>query len=314
VKDNHELNREALEKAAAAAWNEESRRALGRDRLVPWSEVAEHDQERWRGLARAAISALPRASGVPEAEAVAWQALRQANTARQQEWDTGAEKVSASFRGLELAGEVGEACNVIKKLERERIGIKGSRDTVEHLAEELADAVICSDLIAASYGVELWTAIVAKFNATSEKHGFSTRLAAPHGEAVTCVACEGRPQAPNNPCVICGSAAPPPVAAPSGEAAMPTQRQMNEAFYVDVCRAEDRLKEFITASRALLDSLPPHWHGENESELRILCDETDAVISPHMHPPKFVEIASKHYGAKSVIPPSPIASEPKATS
>lgn len=101
--------------------------------------------------------------------------LRVANRKRQREWG-GAEKLSASFKGNELAGEVGEACNVIKKLEREALGIQGSRDTVEHLAEELADVVICVDLIAAHYGIVLSSAIARKFNATSEKVGLKTRI------------------------------------------------------------------------------------------------------------------------------------------
>jgi hypothetical protein len=83
---------------------------------------------------------------------------------------------------------------------------------------------------------------------------------------------------------------------------LPTQRQMNEAFYVDVCRAEDRMKEFIKAGRTLLDSLPAHWHGEAESELRDLCDETDAVLNPHMHTPYQVEQASKRYGGSTLTP------------
>jgi len=102
--------------------------------------------------------------------------LRAANVARDQEWNTGSERVSMTFRATELAGEVGEACNVIKKLERERIGLVGSRDTKEHLAEELADIVICTDLVAMDAGIDLDAAIAAKFNATSEKNGLSTRL------------------------------------------------------------------------------------------------------------------------------------------
>lgn len=102
--------------------------------------------------------------------------LRAANVARDQEWNTGSERVSMTFRATELAGEVGEACNVIKKLERERIGLVGSRDTKEHLAEELADIVICTDLVAMDAGIELDAAIAAKFNATSEKNGLTTRL------------------------------------------------------------------------------------------------------------------------------------------
>lgn len=61
-------------------------------------------------------------------------------------------------------------------MERERHGIRGSRDTTEHLAEELADVVICADLIAMSVGVDLGQATIDKFNATSEKVDLPTRL------------------------------------------------------------------------------------------------------------------------------------------
>lgn len=103
--------------------------------------------------------------------------LRAANKARQNAWIADSGNVpDLSFSGNELAGEVGEACNVIKKLERERLGWRGSRDTVEHLADELADVVICADLIAISAGLDLEAAVRAKFNATSEKQGFPHRM------------------------------------------------------------------------------------------------------------------------------------------
>lgn len=101
--------------------------------------------------------------------------LRAANEARHVEWTAGNE-ISLSFRGNELAGETGEACNVIKKLERERMGIRGSRASKEQLAEELADVVICADLIAMDAGIDLEAAVRQKFNATSEKIGLKTRL------------------------------------------------------------------------------------------------------------------------------------------
>ncbi len=100
--------------------------------------------------------------------------LREANALRQKEWDPG-DQITLEFRGNELAGEVGEACNVIKKLARERMGIRGSRDTVEHLAEELFDIIICVDLIAMDMGIDL-TGVVAKFNATSDKQGLKTHI------------------------------------------------------------------------------------------------------------------------------------------
>lgn len=103
--------------------------------------------------------------------------LRTANLARQKEWDAG-NVIGPSYRGNELAGEIGGACNVIKKLERERLGINGSRDTIAHLAEELAYVIICADLIAAAAGIDLDEAVRAKFNATSEKVGLRARLVA----------------------------------------------------------------------------------------------------------------------------------------
>ena len=103
------------------------------------------------------------------------QQLRDANITRQKEWDTG-DQITPLYRATELAGELGEALNVVKKLERERLGIKGSRDTVAHLAEELADILICVDLLAAEYDIDLSKALPAKFNATSEKIGLMTRL------------------------------------------------------------------------------------------------------------------------------------------
>lgn len=101
--------------------------------------------------------------------------LREANRARQAEWDSG-NQLTLAYRGNEMAGEVGEACNVIKKLERERMGIRGSRDTVAHLMEELADVVICAHLCAMGVDGDLDMAVRDKFNATSEKMGLKTRM------------------------------------------------------------------------------------------------------------------------------------------
>lgn len=104
--------------------------------------------------------------------------LRAANLARQAEWDPD-DRITLAYRGNELGGECGEAQNIIKKLERERLGIRGSRATVQDLADELADVVICADLIAMAEGVDLDAAVAAKFNQTSEKNGLLTRLTAP---------------------------------------------------------------------------------------------------------------------------------------
>jgi NTP pyrophosphatase (non-canonical NTP hydrolase) len=101
--------------------------------------------------------------------------LREANATRQKEWDRG-DVITLEYRSNELAGEVGEACNIVKKLARERLGIRGSRATVRELADELADVVICVDLVAMHAGIDLGLAVGRKFNATSEKNGLSVFL------------------------------------------------------------------------------------------------------------------------------------------
>jgi NTP pyrophosphatase (non-canonical NTP hydrolase) len=104
--------------------------------------------------------------------------LREANEARQKEWDQD-NRIDLAYRACELAGEAGEAANVCKKIERERRGIRGSRASLQDLADELADVVICADLIAMHEGIDLGEAVARKFNATSAENGLATRIASP---------------------------------------------------------------------------------------------------------------------------------------
>lgn len=101
--------------------------------------------------------------------------LQRAHCVRQEEWCPD-QKPDLSFRGNEMAGETGEACNVIKKLERERHGWRGSRDTHVHLGEELADVIHTAILCAITAGLDLEPYVVAKFNETSERNGLRTSL------------------------------------------------------------------------------------------------------------------------------------------
>lgn len=168
--------------------------------------------------------------------------LREANIARQKEWDTG-NQMSLSYSGNELAGEVGEAieaawhaplddtgpladelgdvviccdllamryditlnylewdcapipfdntklasvvldmamdtgraCNVVKKLDRELLGMNGSRATADDLASHLKDILWGASDVAALFGLRLSDCVAAKFNKTSEKVGLITR-------------------------------------------------------------------------------------------------------------------------------------------
>lgn len=118
--------------------------------------------------------------------------LALANMDRQKEWDAD-NQITSSYRSNELAGEVGEAleqairqlqlgaasgrtANIVKKLERERLGIRGSRSSREELAKELADVIICASLIACDYGIDLDHAVEEKFNETSKKQNLKTLL------------------------------------------------------------------------------------------------------------------------------------------
>ena len=110
--------------------------------------------------------------------------LRDANLARQAIW-AGGKAMDLSFRGMELAGEVGELLNKVKKLVRFYKGIQGNRytdsgdiemDLKKDIADELADVIICTDLLAMDMDIDLRRAVMAKFNATSDKHKMNVKL------------------------------------------------------------------------------------------------------------------------------------------
>lgn len=105
--------------------------------------------------------------------------LRDVNLARCRRWHNEG-SWSLSDWAVATAGELGEALNVIKKLNRFRDGISGNseeRQKLERqLAEELADTAIYLDLLAARAGIDLDKAIVEKFNKKSVEVGFPERL------------------------------------------------------------------------------------------------------------------------------------------
>jgi NTP pyrophosphatase (non-canonical NTP hydrolase) len=104
-----------------------------------------------------------------------FQALRIANQKRDKLWDP-RDKITPLFRAAEFAGEAGEICNVVKKLERQTMGLPGSRATLEQLAHELGDGVITLDLLAMEYDIDLWASTREKFAITSANGGFDVFL------------------------------------------------------------------------------------------------------------------------------------------
>ena len=79
-----------------------------------------------------------------------------------------------------VAGELGEAANVAKKLNRVRDGIPGNDHTPQELksmlADEIADTFIYLDLLAQSQGIVLQDAVIDKFQRTSRKIGYDDPL------------------------------------------------------------------------------------------------------------------------------------------
>lgn len=77
--------------------------------------------------------------------------------------------------GLATAGEVGELCNVIKKIHRGDFTLEEA-NRKELIADEAADVVIYLDLLCQRAGVDLSTAIVNKFNKASDKYGSDVKI------------------------------------------------------------------------------------------------------------------------------------------
>lgn len=81
-----------------------------------------------------------------------------------------------------VAGELGEAANIVKKLNRIRDGVPGNAahetESALHvmLADELADVQIYLNLFMTRLGIDVPASIVSKFNRTSAKIGSDITL------------------------------------------------------------------------------------------------------------------------------------------
>ena len=85
-------------------------------------------------------------------------------------------------------GELGEAANIAKKLNRERDGIRGNTEAVsvlrERLGAEIADTFIYLDLLAQAAGLSLGQIVLATFNAKSAQIGYITPPDAPSPDPI----------------------------------------------------------------------------------------------------------------------------------
>jgi NTP pyrophosphatase (non-canonical NTP hydrolase) len=84
-----------------------------------------------------------------------------------------------------MAGEAGEACNIVKKIRRledelyrknNKVAQPISEEYKEMLKKELGDVVCYVDLLAARAGINLEEAVVHKFNEVSDRMGSDIKL------------------------------------------------------------------------------------------------------------------------------------------
>lgn len=72
-----------------------------------------------------------------------------------------------------VCGELGEAANLIKKIERGDVSLVEARSD---LAKELADVVTYLDILAFRAGIDLGEATMNKFNEVSKRVGSNVRM------------------------------------------------------------------------------------------------------------------------------------------
>jgi len=108
--------------------------------------------------------------------------LQIVNTQRSHAWHDKGKTWTLADWGNALAGEVGELCNIIKKIRRIETGV-AVRETEadikklkEEAALEVADVIIYADLIATELGVFTGDIVQKKFNITSDQFGFPQKL------------------------------------------------------------------------------------------------------------------------------------------
>lgn len=118
------------------------------------------------------------AAGMP----LSFDRLRAANVKRCEEVFHPVKAWSPTDWATALAGEVGEACNEIKKLRR-LDGADAVLDTLQEreairvrVGRELADVIAYADLLAARMGIDLGAAVIAKFNEVSKKRNSTVYL------------------------------------------------------------------------------------------------------------------------------------------
>ena len=114
--------------------------------------------------------------------------LSETNLKRAQRWhkSENLDDWSIGDWAVAAAGEMGEICNVVKKLKRleHDFASKNEPDrqidtkeqAIKEIGAEIADTVLYLNLLAIRCGLDLEKEIVNKFNIVSDKYGFEEKL------------------------------------------------------------------------------------------------------------------------------------------
>lgn len=94
---------------------------------------------------------------------------------------SGLEDWSPAEWGNAAAGEMGELCNVLKKLLRHDMGINQANglsreQLVKMAAQEIGDTFLYLNLIAQRLDLDMYDCVRDTFNRVSEREGFEERL------------------------------------------------------------------------------------------------------------------------------------------
>jgi len=96
--------------------------------------------------------------------------MRKSNAKRSKKVYPICQEWSAADWACALSGEVGETCNLIKKMRR------GEEIPIEEIAKEIADIVLYADLLANHFGLDLGKIVRDKFNEVSDRVYSNTKL------------------------------------------------------------------------------------------------------------------------------------------
>jgi len=106
--------------------------------------------------------------------------VAQANRDRTEQW-MGLNTWSASDWALATVGELGEVCNIIKKMKRLADGHPSRRElTMDEyralIEKEIGDTYVYLDLLAQRLELNMYDCVAKAFNEVSEREGYSHRL------------------------------------------------------------------------------------------------------------------------------------------